>query len=673
MIRIEPSINNPDTHFKLNGLEYDKDHYTLFYRNLSLVNGQVDKLSVKVGLRSKFNLVETLVSPTDITNWSDGVSNFTNLDLLLQYILDLINLSVGVGANILFIDQPTPRTEINEGDSITIDVFAENATAVSIDYKTPAGTYTNIGAATDLGGGSWRYTGWTATAVPTAIRATATYADSSTAIVENQVYGVSLYDTFTDTNGTNITAHTPDGNLSGNGWNVVSGDWSISSNYLTINTADTNTHFLTHEANSPNAIMEVSCPSPVLNTTQYVMRYQDANNHILILFVSDGRVRIGKRSGGVFSLYFETATNFYTAGTKIQFWLIDNVFNIVYNNTTTGGIDLIDFSNQTKYGIARAGANSPYKYDDFKIIPISLPETTSEVAYTATKSNTFVIPKGQQPPNDSGGVGGQEIVKVGSTNYMVFAIKNSSGSWAGLTYATSPDTDIHNWTRYSGYIVNAGSKQIADCSVHYDGTNFNVIYSDRLTGIIYYRSGATLESLGAESEIINLTSSGLFARHPNILFKDNTYYVYIDVRLFQPAGEFGDVYVCSGDSLSNLSGFRQVLNYHGYGYEQCDITSPSVRYNESNGFYEMVYTGFNGSGPPYKHEGGLAVSKNPLTPFTRIQTTPIIPVGGVGSIDEGFVFDVSWFPGEDIIYYVADDSTFGSTDSYDGITYATLS
>lgn len=96
MYIVQPSINNPNTHFLFNGLEYDKDHYTLAYRGLSIVGGQVDKTKVKVGIRSKFRLGEYLVTPVDIFYWSDGTSNFFNLDTLVSYLVPLLNFADGV-------------------------------------------------------------------------------------------------------------------------------------------------------------------------------------------------------------------------------------------------------------------------------------------------------------------------------------------------------------------------------------------------------------------------------------------------------------------------------------------------------------------------------------------------------------------------------------------------
>jgi hypothetical protein len=311
-------------------------------------------------------------------------------------------------------------------------------------------------------------------------------------------------------------------------------------------------------------------------------------------------------------------------------------------------------------------------FDDVELIPISLPPLNNSVSYTATKNGSLILTPNFLGTDDQTGLAGAEFYKIGTTNYMVHAVRNAGGEFAGLTYATSPENDPHNWTRHNALILTADTasgEEIADCSMYWDGSNIHLLYSNRNTGVINYAKGADIENLIKQGTVLDFTAQGIYARHPSIVFKDGLFYVYLDIRRFQSAGEFGEIAVVSGTGLTSLSGYKEVLSNLGYKFEQCDVGSPSVRYNSTNGYFEMLFVGYPGGGTPYYHEIGLAINKNPLGKFERVSSTPLI-ARGVTGIDTIQAIDPAWFPDGDIVYYTADASETGNI--YDGITYAEL-
>lgn len=93
---IKQSTVNSDKFFNLNGLDYDKGIYSIFYNNLLRgTDGNIIKDSVNVGIRSKSEFSETLVFPMKITSWSNGTSNFSDLDSLIAHVISLINFEEG--------------------------------------------------------------------------------------------------------------------------------------------------------------------------------------------------------------------------------------------------------------------------------------------------------------------------------------------------------------------------------------------------------------------------------------------------------------------------------------------------------------------------------------------------------------------------------------------------
>jgi hypothetical protein len=88
---IKESTLNPSNCFTLDGLEYGKGVYTPFYTNKTVDSqGDVLKDEIRVGIRSQSEFNKVLVSPLPITSWNNGVDDFTDVDELVSYLVDLL-------------------------------------------------------------------------------------------------------------------------------------------------------------------------------------------------------------------------------------------------------------------------------------------------------------------------------------------------------------------------------------------------------------------------------------------------------------------------------------------------------------------------------------------------------------------------------------------------------
>jgi hypothetical protein len=88
---IEASATNPTTCFTFNGLDYLKGIYNVYYNDVRLdASGDPDKTVISVGLRSKYDINDVLVRPTEITSWNDGTSDFSDFDTLVTHIAGLV-------------------------------------------------------------------------------------------------------------------------------------------------------------------------------------------------------------------------------------------------------------------------------------------------------------------------------------------------------------------------------------------------------------------------------------------------------------------------------------------------------------------------------------------------------------------------------------------------------
>ena len=88
---IKASVLNPEQSFTMGGLEYLKGTYIPFYDNKTVnEQGEVNKDSIRVGIRSKADIDNILQEPIPVTSWSNGTTNYSDFDTLLTDISGLL-------------------------------------------------------------------------------------------------------------------------------------------------------------------------------------------------------------------------------------------------------------------------------------------------------------------------------------------------------------------------------------------------------------------------------------------------------------------------------------------------------------------------------------------------------------------------------------------------------
>ena len=111
-----------------------------------------------------------------------------------------------------------------------------------------------------------------------------------------------VYDTFTDTNGTSLDAHTPE--IAPGLWTEQLGQWEIQSNGAQLATiAGDNQHIATIDPGAADVTIETSITQRIgLMDIGIIANYQDQNNHWLCLWRADGDVAsILQRTAGVYT------------------------------------------------------------------------------------------------------------------------------------------------------------------------------------------------------------------------------------------------------------------------------------------------------------------------------------------------------------------------------------
>lgn len=142
MAKIGNSLDNPQTHFIYNQLEYKKGSWELFYTNKINKSGtkDLDKNLIKVGIRNTYNFKLILQTPINILNWK-GLSGevFNTLEEFLLYVVPIINfnLDTGVGLSQKVVAFGDLVSGTLEGDL----AYVENSQGVKWLPSTLGGTY----------------------------------------------------------------------------------------------------------------------------------------------------------------------------------------------------------------------------------------------------------------------------------------------------------------------------------------------------------------------------------------------------------------------------------------------------------------------------------------------------------------------------------------------------
>jgi len=98
---IKASTNNASKYFLLDGLDYEKGVYTLFYDSVITNSSNVlDEDLVRVGIRNRVDHSEILQSPLLVTNWNNGSADYSDFDTLIAAISDLVGQPADGGGDV---------------------------------------------------------------------------------------------------------------------------------------------------------------------------------------------------------------------------------------------------------------------------------------------------------------------------------------------------------------------------------------------------------------------------------------------------------------------------------------------------------------------------------------------------------------------------------------------
>lgn len=192
--------------------------------------------------------------------------------------------------------------------------------------------------------------------------------------------GVIFQDSFTDTNGTALTAHTPD---TGTGWteeeNTGSGNQEIQSNHVQSSDAETEVrHIYSAQPNPANTDYEIeltavnassSSTSPVF----LVARFADTNNYYSAGVYGDGTFKIFKKVSGTVT-QLATSSGSISDGDTIKFTVDGTSLDISKNGTSQASVTDSDLSSAGKAGfglgnawVSSDGITTFWHLDDFSV------------------------------------------------------------------------------------------------------------------------------------------------------------------------------------------------------------------------------------------------------------------------------------------------------------------
>ena len=135
------------------------------------------------------------------------------------------------------------------------------------------------------------------------------------------------------------------------------------------------------------------------------------------------------------------------------------------------------------------------------------------------------------------------IVEFDATTWVQFYIARSTTRREGISYATSPKSDPHNWTKQGSLILASRpgfwDDDISGVAVIKENGTWYVYYGSWDSGAIGLATGATLLTLTRFSTdpIIDQTATSNFdkyLRHPSIIKYQDVYYLYTETREDSP-------------------------------------------------------------------------------------------------------------------------------------------
>lgn len=97
MAVIKTGISDAINFFNLNGLDYQKGLWEIYYDTKNLVAGELDKDNIRVGLRNKDKKNESLQAPLKYSEWLDSSgASYTSLDLLITDLSSFLKAGISI-------------------------------------------------------------------------------------------------------------------------------------------------------------------------------------------------------------------------------------------------------------------------------------------------------------------------------------------------------------------------------------------------------------------------------------------------------------------------------------------------------------------------------------------------------------------------------------------------
>ena len=198
--------------------------------------------------------------------------------------------------------------------------------------------------------------------------------------------GLIANDTFTGTNGTNLTAHTLD---SGGSWTAVSGTVTLNASNQATNTVNTAWYVTSTSASDVQIKLDVS--TLATGYTGIIFRYQDSSNFLMCMIdaadFSPAKLTIWKRVGGSSSIV--TSGTFVGVPATIVLTAVGTSITAT-DGTNTISATVSNFVSNTSHGLYFAGGAGGV-VDNFKVYNVlSVTLTPNAVAQVASVSGSAV-------------------------------------------------------------------------------------------------------------------------------------------------------------------------------------------------------------------------------------------------------------------------------------------
>jgi hypothetical protein len=123
MPKIKQSTTNSNTMFNLNGLDYKKNIWEIFYldKEINSSTKEVNINLIRVGVRNQTDQFNVLQHPSPVSSWVDGSGTpYNNLDTLVSDLSDLLGFDNGggVGSVITVTQQVENYSSLVDGGNI---------------------------------------------------------------------------------------------------------------------------------------------------------------------------------------------------------------------------------------------------------------------------------------------------------------------------------------------------------------------------------------------------------------------------------------------------------------------------------------------------------------------------------------------------------------------------